>query len=227
MLAKKLVRKILPFVLLFSIFAETTTPAEPVKSLRFPLGIFLLGEKPIPESYFMVHTELNKNNMTLFIPSSEYLKYKIKNHRENASLQHLAGYVTYKDNIVKKIAEHITKDCSSKEKACQTISDFVQQVVKYDATIETGGKKNYTRYPIETLVERNGDCEDTAILAGAFMKSIGIDIILIYLDDLELNKGHVALGVNGDFSGATYLCADGKIYYHAETSSTNWPKAEW
>jgi hypothetical protein len=92
------------------------------------------------------------------------------------------------------------------------VLSFVQQIVKY--TLEEG---EYPRYPVETLAESTGDCEDYAILGAAILKCMGYEVALLYV------PGHAALGVAGA-SGieGTYIEHEGFRYYYCEMTGTGW-----
>jgi hypothetical protein len=74
-------------------------------------------------------------------------------------------------------------------------------------------------YPLETLLDGVGDCEDAVILAAALLKRLGYDVALLYY------AGHCALGV----AGAEGLPGDfvedpqtGVRYFYGETTSEGW-----
>ena len=98
---------------------------------------------------------------------------------------------------------------------------FTQDIVKYEHDAEyypnaiRGGE--YPKYPVETLAEETGDCEDSAILAAALLKSMGYDSALIYL------PGHCALGIAGvDGMPGTSVKLNNVSYYYCETTATGW-----
>lgn len=94
--------------------------------------------------------------------------------------------------------------------------EFVQQTVTY--TSDVG---EYPRYPIETLVEGKGDCEDVAILAAALLQCMGYQSALMYL------PGHAALGVAGTPGlEGVYRELDGTRYYYCEMTATGWTIGE-
>ena len=173
----------------------------------------------------MINVELENKEYKLPIPASEYFEFKQKPHP--ISLEKLTDYVSYNNETIKKRARFLTKKIYSKEKRAQRLLDFVHSHL-YDASIKKVAKQ--VKYPIETLVERCGDCEDLAILGAALMKSIRIDVALIYFPPLKDKKlwGHIALGVNGNFYGKYYE-KDGKKYFYAETTGTDWnfERASW
>jgi hypothetical protein len=79
----------------------------------------------------------------------------------------------------------------------------------------------YPRYPIETLVEGCGDCEDLAILAAAILRQMGFGVVLLAFT----SEGHMAVGIRvlppGSGDGQTYEW-DGDTYYYLETTGAGW-----
>jgi predicted transglutaminase-like cysteine proteinase len=96
------------------------------------------------------------------------------------------------------------------------IAAFVQSM-PYTSDKVTTGYDEYPRYPLETLVDDGGDCEDTAILTAALIRELGYGVVLIQL------PGHMAVGVEGsDALSGTYYEYDGSRYYYLETAGTGW-----
>lgn len=97
------------------------------------------------------------------------------------------------------------------------VIEFVQNL-EYVEDVDANGKQTeYPKYPVETLRDKCGDCEDTAILLAALLKELGYDCIFIRFDD------HIGVGVYGDESleGSYYELGD-KRYYYIETTKPNW-----
>jgi hypothetical protein len=65
--------------------------------------------------------------------------------------------------------------------------------------------REYPKYPLETLVDRGGDCEDLAILFASLVASIGYRAILISI------PGHMFTGVALPVAPAHN---NGTVYYH-------------
>ena len=172
------------------------------------------------EAFIMVYVdEIGGKSYKLPVSTQEYFRFKQKPHRRKYQTD-LVNWVTYYNQTIKTYAEFMTKDAKSLEEKAQLLLDFVHRTHVYDNSIEKD--RDYVRYPIETMVERNGDCEDAAILAAALMKSIGIEVALLYFPPLEgENGGHVALGVYGNFKGDFYHF-DGKEYFYAEAAEADW-----
>jgi predicted transglutaminase-like cysteine proteinase len=100
------------------------------------------------------------------------------------------------------------------------IAAFVQSM-PYTSDKVTTGYDEYPRYPLETLVDNGGDCEDTAILTAALVKELGYGVVLIQL------PGHMAIGVEGsDALSGTYYEFNGSRYYYLETAGSGWDLGE-
>ena len=100
-------------------------------------------------------------------------------------------------------------------------ASFVQNL-KYETE-----REEYPNYPVETLVDKGGDCEDTAILTAALLQAMGYDAVLIrFSPPKEGDAGHMAVGVavTGVSGGRSYSY-DGQTYYYLETTSS-WPVGE-
>lgn len=84
------------------------------------------------------------------------------------------------DKYVQKLADDLKALCKDKnggaepsnEKLIQFLTYFVQGAIAYDSE-EGSSSSDYWRYPLETLWEKKGDCEDTAILLAALTNASG------------------------------------------------------
>ena len=93
---------------------------------------------------------------------------------------------------------------------------FVQSLL-YLSDEESKGVDEYVRYPVETLVEGVGDCEDKVVLLSAMFHEMGLDYVLFSLPD------HLALGVHcNGVNTKQYIGFDDKRYYYVETTTPNW-----
>lgn len=107
------------------------------------------------------------------------------------------------------------QDFGEDEKA-EFVAAFVQGLT-YTADTVTTGHDEYPRYPLETLVDNGGDCEDTAILLAAILHSLGYDVVLIAFPDEHSAVGVAVAGVSG-----TYFEHNGTQYFYLETTNTGW-----
>ena len=76
------------------------------------------------------------------------------------------------------------------------------------------------KYPIETICEGGGDCEDQSILFVSLLESIGFDTILIII------PGHCYAGVRLDaaptWGDGWSVSVDEVKYYTCETTMEGW-----
>ncbi|MBE7556407.1 MAG: hypothetical protein HS126_35590 [Anaerolineales bacterium] len=113
---------------------------------------------------------------------------------------------------------------SAYDQLCNILA-FVQQTICYtdDLSPLTGKLIEYPKYPLETLVEKKGDCEDQSILAAALLAALDYKVALLIL------PVHVALGVAGfdDKPGSRVIHpATGVRYLYTETTAPNWLPGE-
>jgi len=93
---------------------------------------------------------------------------------------------------------------------------FVQSI-PYKTDKESTGMDEYYKYPIETLVEGCGDCEDSAILTATIVRDMGYGVVLLRFYD------HMAVGVKGgENMHGTYWTYNGERYFYLETTNTGW-----
>ncbi len=150
---------------------------------------------------------------------SDYLALRSRNHRV-ASVLEYGPFLTTHPTIT-NLSLVLTDDCFSLEQAAQRILNYIHQGIVYDLSIEGEGQ-DYVRHPLETLVEGNGDCEDTTILGVALSRARNLDVVLIEFPPLPgSGLGHIGYGVVGDFHGA-YFEVNEKKYFYAETTGTEW-----
>lgn len=96
------------------------------------------------------------------------------------------------------------------------VLSFVQQALKYEQD-----EGEYPRYPVESLVDGIGDCEDYSILGASILKLMGYEVALLLL------PGHAALGVAGaeDIPGVSVEYQDNK-YFYCEMTAAGWQIGE-
>lgn len=96
------------------------------------------------------------------------------------------------------------------------VISFVQSL-QYVSDRESKREKEYARFPVETLVDGEGDCEDMAILAAAILHEMGYGVLLVILPD------HMALAVDCDEScEGIYYEYGGRRYFYLEVTSAGW-----
>ena len=116
--------------------------------------------------------------------------------------------------IAEKLNQVAQENNWSRERLANFVISFVQSL-PYTADDVATGYDEFKMYAFETLVAGGGDCEDTVILAAGLLRSLNYDLILLN------PKGHLALGVSGQFSGAHYEYNDLR-YFYSETTGKGW-----
>jgi hypothetical protein len=127
------------------------------------------------------------------------------------------------DSVVSKLQDAAKEQGYDSFQTISFAAAFVQSL-EYTSDSVTTGFDEYARYPIETLVDGGGDCEDTAILLASIIDSMGYGVVLIrYTADSGTDNGHLAVGVRGDESlYGTSFTYEGSKYYYVETTGTGW-----
>jgi len=88
------------------------------------------------------------------------------------------------------------------------------QSVDYSFDVDSTGEDEYWRYPIETMYEQTGDCEDSSILAASVLVELGHQVLPL------VTKDHAAIAVAAPIGlPGTYLEHEGQRYYYCETTA--------
>ena len=182
------------------------------------------------EGYYEVkHAwEFNKKNYSISLNISKYLYDYFRNERE-----HLAYRYQFQDGelppnyysfmlsehdrpVMHALAEEFSRNAFTELDRINLALSFVQSL-PYAHDVDTKSTDEYVRYPIETLVDGCGDCEDKVALLTALLYEMEVDFILLVLTE------HMAIGVHCDeVEAERYLLFHDKRYYYLETSMPNW-----
>ncbi len=133
---------------------------------------------------------------------------------------HGLEYVTPDDPFIQKIAEALKKNA---EKKNYHLTSFIVSFVQGLPYIEDyyTSFDEYPKYPVETFIERNGDCEDTSYLFASLVQATGLGTVLIEFHN------HMGVGVNTAHSQSGYYYPVGdKWYYYYETTGEDWEIGE-
>lgn len=159
-------------------------------------------------------------NWNLSIPTALYEAYKdvpVSTRTRNGPSGY--GYLTTtEDAYVRMVAQKLNETATelgygSYEKVSFVLA-FVQSL-PYTSDNVTEGYNEYPRFPIETLVDDGGDCEDTSILFAT------ITLIMGYGSVYVNPTNHYAVGILGDNLKGTYWeypDNSGHKYYYCETT---------
>ncbi len=126
---------------------------------------------------------------------------------------------------LKKFADALKKMCEeSGYSEYETVYEAIHfvQSIPYVNDIDSRGAEEYPKYPIETLYEFEGDCEDVSVLLAGILREMGYGVCFIHV------PGHIAVGVKGGegIEGA-YFEVDGVKYYYIEATGRGWNIGEY
>jgi hypothetical protein len=156
--------------------------------------------------------------LTVSIPKNVYDAYKsvpLSYRVQNGP----AGYgylTTTKDPYLIDIANELERASNEsgydKYQTVSMILAFVQSL-PYTSDSSSAAYDEYPRFPLETLVDDGGDCEDTSILFASIMDVLGYNVIYIS------PPGHLAVGVWGeDTLPGYYWTYEDRRYFYCETT---------
>ncbi|WP_051688175.1 transglutaminase-like domain-containing protein [Desulfofalx alkaliphila] len=134
-----------------------------------------------------------------------------------------AGHAPYIAALAEKFTQVAGDEGYTPQETVELVISFVQNI-EYADDEETKGRAQYARYPIETLVDQVGDCEDTSILLAAILNEMDYGAVLILLPDDPV--GHMAVGIKGENLPGAYYEYRGSRYYYVETTAPGWPIGE-
>lgn len=106
----------------------------------------------------------------------------------------------------------------------QYLISFVQHLDYYQ------DRGEYPRYPMETVIDGGGDCEDSAILVAFIAGNLNYDRAFFrFSNEGFLGIGgfaHIDLGISpsydGEFSGNYWTGDDGRHYYYVSCNGRGW-----
>ncbi|MDD1767205.1 MAG: hypothetical protein LUQ27_01380, partial [Methanomassiliicoccales archaeon] len=149
-----------------------------------------------------------------------YHEYKSRDvTRWPDSTAEMLVFFTISDQVVVAVASELrsiatTKGYSDIQTANMVLS-FVQGI-RYSQDNASEGSDEYWRFPVETLYDETGDCEDLSILYASIIEAMGYDAIFLIL------PGHAAVGLSCEGAYGAYYDWDGTEYYYCETTGDYW-----
>ena len=182
------------------------------------------------EDYYQVEHvwEYNKKNCTISLNISrqlycyyryerEHLVYRYRFQGDELSPNYYSFMLSEYDRpVMQALAKEFCRNANSNLEKISLALAFVQSL-QYVHDTDSKGADEYVRFPIETLVDGCGDCEDKVALLTALFYEMDVDFILLVLPE------HMALGVHCDgIEAERYLSFRGKKYYYLETTMAGW-----
>jgi predicted transglutaminase-like cysteine proteinase len=207
---------------------ETTAIPEQVSGLG--RGMPEMPNVNVTQAYIIESQRWGEIVWTLEIPTERYFYY-----REKLRPWLYGDYVKMAadpqdDVIIDAVIAKVNKTAAEKgiDRTGQLslVLDFVQSI-QYSDDVVTTGRNEYPRYPVETLFEKQGDCEDTSILAAAILSKMGYDVALLLFEKFD----HMGVGVNdASIEYGNSWIVDGKRYWYFDTTggrSVGWTPDEY
>jgi len=143
-------------------------------SVDFDIMAFTNDYLDVTYHKFQIDIPYDRYNMYV-----QYLPHTLSDQYSN-----LSDYVTPNDPVILELAGKLNNYIYADQ---VSLYQVVGQLL-YMSDIDLGVPE-YPKYPVETLLDQAGDCEDTAFLLASILKAAGKDVVLIRFPD------HLAVGV--------------------------------
>lgn len=204
---------------------------------------FLLNSS-VTQSYQFEIYNRGTYQWTLTIPLGDYFYYKEKPRptsslrysamTTNARYYYFSEYIAMAadpddDDLIEGIVNNVNEMAATENLSERQKIDLVLQFIQSLPYTEDGVTTpyiEYPRYPIETLFDPGGDCEDTSILAVAILKEMGYDVALILFEEFD----HMGVGITYDLEYGNSWIYEGKRYWYLDTTggwTTGWAPKEY
>jgi len=173
------------------------------------------------------------HQITLNISNDKYQWYLDRNINRSPQYigtEEMKTFITSDDGSIKSLSNLLMNRASQygydELETINFILAFVQQNIEYVDDGVSTNVSEYWKFPVETLIEGTGDCEDSSILFQSIIKNLGYDVVMIFyiIDD---ETGHLSTGVNINDSLDGYSVNYQKMdFYYCETTSNGYQLGE-
>ena len=151
------------------------------------------------------------------------LEYQFKkaDHNYYRSITRHRRYADYtlentSHSVIAPLTNEFVAYCEEQNFSAWETAEFIVSFVQSLEYQREHTIPEYPKYPIETLVDGGGDCEDTAILLAALLREAGYSTILLS------PPGHMATAVAVEGKSGSFFPWNGKKYFYIETTGKNW-----
>ncbi len=188
--------------------------------------------RSLEKAVLTVHNQFEyrskEHNLTLSVPLKEYLRYKEKQRPSWLNYNRYHPYFFFTeyavmavepgdDAIIERVVDYldgIVAEEQLNERQRIELALSLVQSLNYSLDSISSTSDEYPRYPVETLFEKEGDCEDTSILLAAILTDMGHDVALILFEEFD----HMGLGINYPLEyGNSWLLGE-KRYWYLDTT---------
>lgn len=189
-------------------FDLTLAPIDANRTYRWSFqGSEYSLQAVVPPRAYVEYAEMD-------VPRSYYFGYS------DADVQR---FVTSDDDIIVAVASQLRNmSASAGFDEVETINFALRfcQSIQYSYDNASMGADEYWRFPVETLYDETGDCEDTSFLFASVAEAMGYDAVMLLLPE------HAAVGVASDHGSGTSFEEGGVRYYYCETTSPGFELGE-
>ncbi|MFA5363846.1 MAG: Ig-like domain-containing protein [Candidatus Bathyarchaeia archaeon] len=165
-------------------------------------------------SYKLLDSPGGSKQYTLTVSITDSLNDYYSSQDHNLYSYDFSKFVT--PDALQPVADDLWSIYSSDEDFANGVLMLVHQIPYVESSPQ--------KYPIETIIENEGDCDLFTIIAASIMKAGGLDVVMLLLDEQE----HMLLGVylpespKDARTTAYFYTYDSKKYYVAETTGGLW-----
>ena len=146
-------------------------------------------------------------------------------YRLQKSLTRTLDYAAYDVYVDDPRDDNVLRDFVAKLEETATGLNVWERLNLVIALVQSipyvGESCEYPRYPLEMLIDQQGDCEDAAILTAALVKQMGFDVVLLAF----LEESHMAVGIRvlpPRYEDLQAYEWNGDLYFYLEPTSLGW-----
>jgi hypothetical protein len=146
-------------------------------------------------------------------------------YRLQKSLTRTLDYTAYDVYVDDPRDDNVLRDFVAKLEETATGLNVWERLNLVIALVQSipyvGESCEYPRYPLEMLIDQQGDCEDAAILTAALVKQMGFDVVLLAF----LEESHMAVGIRvlpPRYEDLQAYEWNGDLYFYLEPTSLGW-----
>lgn len=156
--------------------------------------------------------------LTLNFPKSLYDFYRLKKRVFTSDPQVYSLYVTHPndDEVFAVLASAFKQYSLEKGFNAKECGEFMISFVRslpYITDLESTSYDDRPNFPLETLFDGRGDCEDSSILLASILRAAGMSPVLL------ISPGHCAVGIAGEGGlGRKFYEYNGEKYYYVEAT---------
>jgi len=166
---------------------------------------------------YSIELEISEELYDYYQNEREHLAYHYKIEDAETPVNFYSFILSdYDRPFIRELADRFSERAFTDFDKVNLAMTFVQSF-PYTYDNDSKGEDEYVRYPIETLVDSSGDCEDKVVLLATILHEMDIDFILLSLPE------HLALAVHCDgVKAERYIQFRNKRYYYIETTMEGW-----